>query len=436
LISNTGIANYQVPDEILFYSLIDLNSIGGTITNRVLHSSLPNITKTILGNMTRINTQVINTDSLWSIIPVIVPQLNTSIPFVAYLGPSTSRGVVELLGYDTDHLVISYSATDASISANNFVRVIPSDEIQVKAISKFIEKIGCPKIGIIKSLDTYGTDFYTDLDKEFKNEGMRVNIEGPLVLDPTEYQSTFNQIVKFKETPIIFVVVSYPLTKKIIEFAIKNDMTGPEYTWIFSQGAVWNMQEFLEDAKNLSHWYASVAPTDPLPSFINKSIISPAINIFSPYVYDSVLLLVTTIRNLIDKELLTQETNFSVIRNEMISLDIQGLTGKIHFDLNGERKSKYLLINGVNQNELSQIAFYDSDTGEFKVTNTNAITGILCELPKAKCTSSQNELSAPMKIGFFSNFVLVLVVYLLFFMGSMGCIIHLCVTNDDNDNEK
>jgi len=62
---------------------------------------------------------------------------------------------------------------------------------------------------------------------------MRVNIEGPLVLDPTEYQSTFNQIVKFKETPIIFVVVSYPLTKKIIEFAIKNDMTGPEYTWIF-----------------------------------------------------------------------------------------------------------------------------------------------------------------------------------------------------------
>jgi len=253
-----------------------------------------------------------------------------------------------------------------------------SPSIQIKAIAKIIQKIGCTKIGVIRAIDSYGTDLYNGLVQECQKVG--INIHVTLELEPTENQITLNEIVKLKNLPLIIVVVSYPLTKVVIEYAQKYGMTGPNYIWFFSEGAVSQIPLFLKDVQIVTHWFATVPPSGPIPDYINQSLISPSVNMFSVYVYDSILLLATAINKLIQKENFTQYTNYSALRKEIISLDLIGLSGRMRFDITtGERRTQYYIIkNGPTAGEYTQIATYDSDTTDI---NLNESLNIGCLLP-------------------------------------------------------
>jgi len=348
---------YKPPDSIFLVFMMDqTGSRSENILTEVTHYAVKKISQEILPNIT-VNYTILDSKSATSVIQPLLEAVKAPLPIRCLIGPNTSSQMKQAVAEVKfkNNLIFSYAATSSKIDGGeHFVRVIPSDQIQVKAGVSFISWLfngssDNKMIGVVSSKDEYGKDVLSSLETECALAHIQIGIN--LELEPTEFDLTFNMITRLEGLSVIYVVVIYPLSEKILEYAYLNNMNGPEYLWIFTEAAVSQLTPFLAAIKRfqIANWVATVPPDDhPLYDMENKTLLSASKNVYSIYLYDTFLVFATAIRTLIEKQQLTNGSDFSKIKDTILHMNIEGLSGDLWFDVDGERKSEYYFINGWN----------------------------------------------------------------------------------------
>jgi metabotropic glutamate receptor 2/3 len=139
---------------------------------------------------------------------------------------------------------ISYASTSATLSNKDiykyFLRTVPPDSFQARAMVDIIKKFGWTYISTVNSHGEYGETGISNVKKLAKKEGICIDVERKLSAFPTdeEYKNVVEALLKSaRETNMSTVVlfVTQIDARKIFETAKTYDKA-QRFTWIGSDG--------------------------------------------------------------------------------------------------------------------------------------------------------------------------------------------------------
>ena len=159
---------------------------------------------------------------------------------VGIVGPGLSREAnimapfAETLGIP----LISYGATDPDLSDRNvypaFLRTIPSDDAAVMAIVQLFQKYNWTSCVLIYQNDAFGSGGARLIADAFYQNSFTVTDE--IIFDITKrtVRDDLKNLLLSSSSRIVLVWAQTIYTELLLHSALRNDVLGPQFTWILS----------------------------------------------------------------------------------------------------------------------------------------------------------------------------------------------------------
>lgn len=284
--------------------------------------------------------------------------------------------------------ILSYSSTSNALSNTNpddhFFRLVPSDKNQLDAWMNIIRKFEWKSCSVITMSEPHAED----LGHRLSEEGVDIDIITSVSPDDMEMlDSTLKKIRDEAVSKIIFFLSQGDTGRKILERAIDFEILGKDtgFVWVISSSVSSKVILFPDNSssskKLKSHLVGNIGTRytegnqcigkdecDDCPcakweefneTFSDKHDSVNDVNI--PYIYDSI----HTITHVIKKCMETNSNVYKCDTREMLKqiskdVELNGVTGKISFNDDGDRKIVgYDIIN-----------FYDDEQEPIKIAGT------------------------------------------------------------------
>jgi len=339
---------------------------------------------------------------------------------VALIGASSSAVSAAIAGgpsKDNQIPQISYSSTTPSLSNKTaypyFLRVVPSDILQIRGIVELVNYFGWDYISIIRSANIYSQAVSSQVGStnqqnsaevgvnSFESEAKNFNIQvvQTQVINTTMDITPQLRQIKLFGSNIILLNVYLADAIKVFEVASDLGMTSKEgYVWIGTDSA--SQSEVLEASSKVNDAMQGLIGLKPLQpqnaafthfldlweqcagrntsEYFGCGDRNP--NIYAPFAYDATYFLAHAIQKMVESG--QDYTNGELLLTQLKSQTIDGITGKITLDQNGDRLSGYDVINVQGNNFV--------DIGTWEIFN-----GVTQNLPVFWQGSSEGELNTP-----------------------------------------
>lgn len=159
---------------------------------------------------------------------ILGPQTSVEAPFVADLGAKASIPVV------------SFSATSPAVSparSTYFVRAVPGDAAQVRAIAAIVQAFDWRRVVAIYEDSDYGTALVPFLVDAFDEVGASVPYRCALSPSATEdHISAELYRLKTLQTRVFVVHVTFPLAIRLFPLIRSAEMMSDGFVWIITEG--------------------------------------------------------------------------------------------------------------------------------------------------------------------------------------------------------
>lgn len=241
---------------------------------------------------------------------------------------------------------ISPSATNPDYTKQGFktaFRVIANDVQQGKALGEFaVDGLKAKKVAIIDDRTAYGQGLADQFEGAVKAKGAQVVKREFTTNTATDFNAILTSI-KATQPDVIFYggmdAQAGPLAKQMQRLGLKAKLMG---------GDGWQTPEFIKLAGEASEGQLASScgvPRDKMPGFAAfndkfKSKFSTEVQIYAPYEYDAVMVLVDAMKR-------AGSSDPKVYLPEVGKTDYTGVTGKIAFDDKGDIKNGAVTVYQV-----------------------------------------------------------------------------------------
>ncbi|KAK3404494.1 hypothetical protein EUGRSUZ_K00798 [Eucalyptus grandis] len=324
---------------------------------------------------------------------------------VAIIGPQSSA-IAHMIAEIADNLqvpLISYSATDPSLSAQQFsyfVRTAQSDSYQMAAMADLIDNYGWKDVIAIYIDDEFGRNGIYALGDELEKKMMKISYRLPL---PVQYDSrhitdTLNKSKRFG--PRVYVVhANLDPAFRIFTIAQELQMMGSDYVWLATD---W-VSATLDSLSPKNHTYIEimkgvVALRPHTPDSVRKStfiarwrdmqtngLTESGLNTYGLCAYDTVWAVAYAIDRYIKEngnftftfsnalyDEKTKEKQLgklkvfdggSLLLKKLLQLNFTGLTGQIYFSPDRNVPSSGYDVINIDQRGIHLVGFWSNKTG-------------------------------------------------------------------------
>lgn len=239
---------------------------------------------------------------------------------------------------------ISSSSQLSTEGGEYFFRTVPADDLQAEVLSQWVFESGAKRVAVIYTNNSWGKPLAEGFETKFEALGGKViNTEGVL-----ETVADFRTIIaKLKGMENLDAIVSptYPKEGGIFVRQIKElGLSVPLYG-----GDNWGSPEFINVAGEAAEGVFYTAPSESTsPAFIEfakryETKYGEAPDVFGAYSYDAAMAIFRAI------EKVGSEVP-SKIREALLSVSFEGVSGQIAFrpngDLQSEAYAKKTIMNG------------------------------------------------------------------------------------------
>ncbi|KAI5077416.1 hypothetical protein GOP47_0007240 [Adiantum capillus-veneris] len=159
-----------------------------------------------------------------SVLAIVGPQSSAVAQFVAHIGSATNVPLV------------SFGATDPNLSEMQypfFIRVVPSDRLQMEAVAAFIANYGWKEAVVFHMDDDYGMHGASSLSNSLQARGSKV-IDKVALIPGIDKDGIDTQLIRLAERQTrVFVLHTPPdVGRLILQEAYFHDMLESNYAWI------------------------------------------------------------------------------------------------------------------------------------------------------------------------------------------------------------
>lgn len=342
--------------------------------------------------------------------------LNGFLPVAGLIGASTSSVSTPIASVAAAQGVpqISFSATSAALSNKAsypfFLRTLPPDNLQAKALWQWIEEFQVPRATAIYSTESYGEEMWESIRVLQQQAGKPDLLEG----QPLQYMDAFDQQeatrvareVKREGPRVLLLFLSQSMLKDFVNIMALEGMLGPSWQVICSdscnsmarlngvlpagfmyfdfvgRGALYPKLEELWKELELDDIVGAEALAryhlDGMKAPLNNTLVeevlrrttsegSSMISTYGAFAFDAYYAFLFAINALLHQGLSPSAIRGELLLHQLSQTNFTGVSGEVSFDENLDRMSSYELWN-VQVASLSPrvVAEFALATGTFR----------------------------------------------------------------------
>ncbi|XP_028399442.1 metabotropic glutamate receptor 3-like isoform X2 [Dendronephthya gigantea] len=167
---------------------------------------------------------------------------------------------------------ISYDSTSSELSDNTkyeyFLRTVPSDLLQARAIVDILKYFGWSYVSVVYSDDSYGRNGIEGLSKEMEKKDICIAVRGKISQpeDDEKMEKIINELLAETHARVVVVFCSKKETIKSLLRAAKSRNAIDQFQWIGSDS--WITVSWLGEFQSLANGLISVQPmSNPVEAF-------------------------------------------------------------------------------------------------------------------------------------------------------------------------
>lgn len=242
--------------------------------------------------------------------------------------PIANRGKVVLIS------PISSSVQLSKEGGLYFFRTCPADDLQAEILTNWVKEHGAKNVVVVYTNNSWGKPLAEGFEENFKKLGGKVLLAEGVDEGSSDFRTIVSKIKSHQNADAV-VSPTYPKEGGIFVRQMKEaGATIPLYG-----GDNWGSPEFLTTAGDAAENVYYTAPSEGTSSeyarfaqeYRNKYGEDP--DVFSAYAYDAATVVFEAIKQ-------CQCTKSEKIREALLSISFEGVSGKIAFKANGDLKSE------------------------------------------------------------------------------------------------
>ncbi|MBL7185386.1 MAG: ABC transporter substrate-binding protein [Phycisphaerae bacterium] len=259
-------------------------------------------------------------------VPVVFGSAGSTVTLA--IAPIANRNRVVLIS------PISSSVQLSKEGGDYFFRTCPGDDLQAEILANWVAASGATNAAVVYTNNSWGKPLAEGFEENFQKLGGKVLITEGV----DESSSDFRTIVaKIKSDRNVDVVISPTYPKEGGIFVRQMQEAGANIP--LYGGDNWGSPEFLTTAGDAAEGVYYTAPTEGVSStyaqfaqeYQKKYSEDP--DVFSAYAYDAAMAIFEAVRK-------CQSIEAERIKETMLSISFEGVSGKIAFKANGDLKSE------------------------------------------------------------------------------------------------
>lgn len=180
--------------------------------------------------------------------------------------------------------IISYAATDSELSDRRmfpaFYRTVPSDSTAALALAKLFRLYKWKSCIIVYQNDAFGSAGLKVISEAFSNE--KILITEVIIFDimTENFQEDWQNLLRKSSIRTVLVWARSYYTTSILFHALKNDVVGPQFTWILTSDIPLN--QFESDVYSKLNGILIIEPVvgNLVNAAINKTLLEDAYKIW------------------------------------------------------------------------------------------------------------------------------------------------------------
>lgn len=235
---------------------------------------------------------------------------------------------------------VSSSSELSTKGGNYFFRTVPSDNLQAEMLSNWVINDGIKKVAIIYTNNNWGKPLADSFSDLFLKAGGEIVFSDGIQENSGDFRTIILKIRNLKFDAIISP--TYPkegglFVRQLKEAGISTKLYG---------GDNWGAPEFVSIAQNAANGVYFTFPSENKSKLFEEftvkyeKIFKTQPDIIAAYGYDAA----TAVINAIQK---TKDLTGEEIRNALLTVTFEGVSGKIAFKTNGD-----LISNGYGKREI------------------------------------------------------------------------------------
>lgn len=229
---------------------------------------------------------------------------------------------------------ISSSALLSTQGGDYFFRTVPADDQQAEILAEYIIKSGLKKIALVYTNNSWGKPLAEGFKEKFIASGGKVLVEEGVQENSNDFRTILSKIKQIDGLEAI-VSPTYPkeggvLVRQAKELGLNIKLFG---------GDNWGSPEFREIAGNAAEGVVYTAPAQRTSTayddFANKyeQKYGEAPDVFGAYSYDAFMAIAKAVQQ-------AQSVESEKIRQALLNITFEGVSGKIKFKKNGDLDSE------------------------------------------------------------------------------------------------
>lgn len=229
---------------------------------------------------------------------------------------------------------ISSSALLSTQGGDYFFRTVPADDQQAEILAEYVIKSGLKKIALVYTNNSWGKPLAEGFKEKFITSGGEVLVEEGIQENSNDFRTILSKIKQIDGLEAI-VSPTYPkeggvLVRQAKELGLTLKLFG---------GDNWGSPEFREIAGNAAEGVVYTAPAQRTSTayddFANKyeQKYGEAPDVFGAYSYDAFMAIAKAVQQ-------AQSVESEKIRQALLNITFEGVSGKIKFKKNGDLDSE------------------------------------------------------------------------------------------------
>ncbi|CAF1583868.1 unnamed protein product, partial [Didymodactylos carnosus] len=212
---------------------------------------------------------------------------------VGIVGPELSREAETIASFAKTVGIpaISYAATAPDLSSRStypaFYRTVPSDTMAASSIVKLFNRFNWTSCIIIYQKDEYGTGAMNAINEAFNDNGLLVRDIFAFDIVTLTYSSDIISGLTSDAARIVILWTETTYTSLILQYALDNDLLGPQFVWILSSSV--SMDSFNQTSYQNLIGMLTVEPVvgSVVNALVNTTLLNAAFNIWQQYELES-----------------------------------------------------------------------------------------------------------------------------------------------------
>lgn len=241
---------------------------------------------------------------------------------------------------------ISSSALLSTQGGDYFFRTVPADDQQAEILAEYVIKSGLKKIALVYTNNSWGKPLAEGFKEKFISSGGEVLIEEGVQENSNDFRTILSKIKQIDGLEVI-VSPTYPkeggsLVRQAKELGLDIKLFG---------GDNWGSPEFREIAGTSAEGVVYTAPAQRTSAayddFANKyeQKYGEAPDVFGAYSYDAFMAIAKAVQK-------AQSIESEKIRQALVNLIFEGVSGQIKFKENGDLDSEAYAVMTIKDGKV------------------------------------------------------------------------------------